>query len=399
MSGGWEQYVRECNTRRQFLRRAGLSTVVIGAGPTLFAACGGEKEKAATATSGPAKASEATGRVDFLSWEGYDLPDALKSWRDTNDVSVKATYIANQDEIQTKLKGSGGGGGYDIITYFQGYRGLYSQLDIIEPIDDQKLPNLKRLFPYFAEDPGNFWSDPDGTRIGVPWTWGSVGITYDTRRVKSAPPSWYDLLDPKFKGKVAMVDDPVGQLFLASRLLGLDPAKIPKNDLSKVKDLLSQVAAQGTGISPSYGDMTTRLTSGDVDVCWQGWAAINQFAADAGVDTVKTAMPKEGSYSFCDAWALPKGSDNVDASLAWMNESLDPKVNAEAAVALVGGVTVDGSVKHLPKATADLYPYEDLDGLLEQAPLYNNPPTESDEFATLEEWLKTWQEIKAQSKS
>ena len=33
MSGGWEQYVREIDARRQFLRRAGLSTVVIGAGP------------------------------------------------------------------------------------------------------------------------------------------------------------------------------------------------------------------------------------------------------------------------------------------------------------------------------------------------------------------------------
>ena len=399
MSGPWEQYLRETNTRRQFLRRAGLTTVAVGAGPGLLAACGGDDKAAEPAGGGGTEPAEAGGRVDFLSWEGYDLPDVLKAWKSENGVNVKATYIANQDEVQTKLKASGGGSGYDITTYFQGYRPLYSQLGILEPIDEEKVPNLELLFPYFAEDPGSFWKESDGTRIAVPWTWGSVGITYDKRRVKTAPPSWYDLLDPKYKGRVAMVDDPVGCLMLTAHLLDLDPAKIPKGDLSKVTDLLNKVAAQGTGVSPTYGDMTTKLTSGDADLCWQGWAAINSFAADAGVDTVDTKMPKEGSYSFCDAWGLPKGADNVETSLAWMNESLDPEVNARAAEALVGGVTVEGSVEFLNETTAALYPYEDLDGLLERAPLYNNPPVESDEFVTLEEWLKAWQGIKAQAGS
>jgi hypothetical protein len=33
--------------------------------------------------------------------------------------------------------------------------------------------------------------------------------------------------------------------------------------------------------------------------------------------------------------------------------------------------------------------------VLEQAPLYNNPPVESEEFVTFEEVLKNWQELKA----
>ena len=139
------------------------------------------------------------------------------------------------------------------------------------------------------------------------------------------------------------------------------------------------------------------MTAGDADVCWQGWAAMNQFAADAGVDSFETEVPKEGSFSFCDAYALPAGADNADASLAWMNESLDPKVNAEAAVFLVGGVTVADAVADLPKNIAGLYAYEDLDALLERSPFYNNPPVESDEFVTFEEVQRRWQEIKAEA--
>jgi spermidine/putrescine transport system substrate-binding protein len=399
---GYEEWIRRETSRRRFLRRAGLVTLTVGAGPTLLAACGDDDDDGgggggSTTAEGPARAPEATGRVDFLSWEGYDIPDALKGWKSETGVTVKATYIGNHDEIQTKLKAGGAGAGYDIITYYQGYKPLYQELDILEPIDEQKLPNLKNLFPYFAGDEGNFWIDEDGTRTGVPWTWGSIGITIDTRRVKSMPTSWYDLLEPEFKGKVAIPDDPVGSFTLAAHVEGFDPSKTTKEEGEKVFDLLSQVAAQSTGVSPSFGDATTKMTAGDADICWQGWAAMNQFAADAGVNSFETEVPKEGSFSFCDAYALPAGADNGDAALAWMNESLDPKVNADAAVFLVGGVTVADAVKDLPKNIASLYAYEDLDQLLERSPFYNNPPVESDEFVTFQEVQRRWQEIKAEA--
>lgn len=399
MPGGWEQYVREINTRRQFLRRAGWTTVALGAGPTLLAACGDDDDSggSTSASTGPAEAPKASGRVDFLSWEGYDIPKPLKPWKTANNVQVKSTYIANHDEIQTKLKAAGGSGGYDIITYYQGYKPLYQQLDILQPLDEQKLPNLKNLFPYFASKEGNFWIDADGTRTGVPWTWGSIGITIDGRRVKSMPTSWLDLLEPRFKGRVAAPDDPVGSFTLAAHVKGFDPSKVTKDQGEQVFDLLSQVAAQTTGISPSFGDATTKMVAGDADVCWQGWAAMNQFAADAGVDSFETAVPKEGSFSFCDAYALPTGADNADTALSWMNESLDPKVNAEAAVFLVGGVTVADAVADLPKNIAGLYKYSELDSLLDRSPFYNNPPVESDEFVTFEEVQKRWQEIKSQA--
>jgi spermidine/putrescine transport system substrate-binding protein len=122
---------------------------------------------------------------------------------------------------------------------------------------------------------------------------------------------------------------------------------------------------------------------------------MNTFAADQGVDTIETNIPEEGSHSFCDSYAIPPTSENPDAALAWINQSLDPVVNAEAAEYLVGGVTVEASVANLNKATRDLYPYDDLDGLLELAPLAINAPTESDEFVTFPEWNEAFQGIKA----
>ena len=60
--------------------------------------------------------------------------------------------------------------------------------------------------------------------------------------------------------------------------------------------------------------MTTQLVNGDIVACWQGWAAMNSFAADAGKTTVKTMVPEEGSFSFCDLYAIPTTADNVDTA-------------------------------------------------------------------------------------
>jgi len=388
-------------TRRRFLARGGALGLGVLAAPGLLAGCGGDDAPEQGASSGQdtgtPKEPKASGRIDYLSWEGYDIPPALKDWKKANGIQVKTNYIATHDDIQAKIKAAGSGGGYDIITYYQGYKPLYAQLKILEPIDPQKLPNLENLGDYWSGDLGNFWLDPDGTRTGVPWTWTTLGVTYDAAKIE-APGSYYDLLDPKFKGKVAIVDDPVGAFTLASHILKMKPDEVKKADHAKVSDLLAQMIAQSTGVSASFGDMTTKLTSGDAVVCFQGWTAMNQFAADAGTKTVKTVFPKEGGFTSCDCWAIPTTADNADAAYGWINESLDPKVHAKAADYVVGGVTVDAAYPLCSKGVQKLYPVDKLQESLAQAPLYNNPPVESDEFVTFEEVQKSWQELKAGGK-
>lgn len=400
-------------SRRDLLKRGGAGLIALGAAPAFLAACGGGSEEATQAETGAPAATAAepdvetqapdsveaasvpaaSGTIDYLSWEGYDIPDQLKAWRDANGVTVNATYIGNHDEIQAKI--AAGGGSYDIITYYQGYKPLYQELGILSPLDTSKIPNLAGLFPYFQSDVGNFWIDPDGTQTGVPWTWGSIGLTWDDATLPGGLSSWYDLLDPKYKDKIGLPDDPVGSFTLASHVLGFDPSQVTQEQKAEVVDLLTQIVKQAKSIAPSFGDLTTQLVSGDIVATWQGWAAMNSFAADAGNTTVKTQVPEEGSFSFCDLYAIPTTADNVDTALAWFNEAISPEVNAAAAEFLVAAVTVTDAVQYLDETTAALYPYDEIDSLLERAPFYNNPPVDSPEgYVTYQEWIDTWQEIK-----
>jgi spermidine/putrescine-binding protein len=399
-------------SRREWLRRSGMTVVTLGASPALFAACGGSSSSSSSASSTAAAAGSSTaagptpgiqgngtvgGTIDFLSWEGYDLPDPMKDWKTTNHVDLKPTYIATHDDIQAKLIAADGKGGYDLITYYQGYKPLYRELKLLSPLDPEQVPNMKNLYPYFQGDQGNFWVEPDGTRTGVPWDYGAIGITWDDAVLPGGVKSWHDLLDPKFKGKVGAVDDPQGNLALVCHILGKKPDQIPKNsqDLQDIKDYLTTMWAQTTGVSASYGDMTQKLVSGDVVVCWMGWAAMNTFAAGKGTMTVKTILPTEGSYGFSDAWAIPPGADNVSTIYSWMNQTLDPTTNARIAEYLVGATVCPAGVDQLKPDIKALYDYSNIDALFAAAPLYNNPPTESTTMVTTKEWTDAYTEIKA----
>ena len=164
------------------------------------------------------------------------------------------------------------------------------------------------------------------------------------------------------------------------------------------------MVGQAKSVAPSFGDMTNQLVAGDIVACFQGWAYMNSLAAGAGNKNVKTLTPKEGAFSFCDLYAIPSTSDNVDTVHAWINEAIDPVINARGAEYLVAAVTVEESAEMLNADTKALYPYDDLDlgdstgdrlkKLFEAAPFYGMPPSESDEFITFTEMTENWEEIK-----
>jgi spermidine/putrescine transport system substrate-binding protein len=383
-------------SRLTLLRRSGAAAFGLGLMPAVLAACGGDGD-------GEGAAPEASGTIDYLSWTGYDVPAPMKAWKQTNGVRVKPTYIGNHDDIQAKIKA--GGGAYDLITYYQGYKDLYTELEILSNIDTDKIPNTDGLFTVFKEpDERNLWIEEDGDWTGVPWTWGSIGITWDDARVPGGLSSWDDLLDPKFKGRVAMVNDPLGAFTLTSHILGKDPAALPKAEYSEIRGYLEKMVAQAKTVSPGFTEMTNALVNGEADVCFQGWAYQNYLAAQAGHKTVKTKTPEEGAFSFCDLYAIPSTTDNEETVHAWINEALVPETNARIAEFLVAAVTVEEAVDMINAETKALYPYDDLElgdstgerlsKLFEIAPFYGNPPIESDEFVTFSEMQEGWEEIK-----
>ena len=391
-----EEVVRLCVSRRSFLRQGG-ALFALGVGAPLLAACGDDSSDSSSGSASDATGTgEATGRIEFIGWQGYDAPDAMADFSASNDITLKPTYMGNHDEIQAKVLAAKGAKGLDMTMYAQAYAPLYTELGILEPIDEDQLPNLENLFDFFAGDYKNFWVDEEGVRTGVPFNWGYVALSYDAG-VIDQPQTYEDLLDPKFTGKIGIPEDLIGVAQLGAHVQNVDITQMTDADFAKVTDFLTQMVAQTNGVSPTYGDLATRFSEGSVVAAFCGWPPIDGLAAEGGNDQVKTVLPDSGAVGYCDALSIPPTCDNVDAVYAWMNETMDPKTAAAILEGLGTATPVEPAVPLLPAALADAYPYDDVEGFLEQAPMYALAPHESDEFVTWPQVVDAWQEIKASS--
>ena len=177
---------------RQINRRAFLK---IMGGAAAFAGIG-----SLTGLSSMVKASDIGGKIDFLSWEGYDLLNETKEWREKHGVAISSTYIGSMEDTQAKLVG-GAGVGYDLITYNQGYIDLYRKLEILTPLKAGLMPNYSDIMPMWKEE-GSSWVQ-EGIIWGVPFTWGAYTLTYNADKCKT-PKSWFDLLDKKPAGDAGL---------------------------------------------------------------------------------------------------------------------------------------------------------------------------------------------------
>ena len=196
---------------------------------------------------------------------------------------------------------------------------------------------------------------------------------------------------------MALIDDPQITFVLAAHVLGFNPAKVKKDDYGKVEEFLAKILAQSKGASPNFADLAQRMISGDATAIFTGFASIDLSAAEKGVKTVETILPKEGGVGFCDAWAIPRSCNNLGTAYSWFNLVLEPAVNAQAAEANYYSVTVEKAVPLLSPPIRSLVHYKEIEQVLDRAPFYSNPPQESSEFVTFDEMVEGWQQVKSQA--
>jgi spermidine/putrescine-binding protein len=388
-------------SRRTFLHRAGL-TLLAAAPLGALAGCGGDGGSGSAtkkiATAGTPTAPPASGRLDALTFEGFDLEKQAGGWLGEQGVSVKTSYISTTQDVISKFKG-GGADGNDLF-----YSGIpSSQLYVdagvpFEPLDRNKLPNLANLDPYFAEDK-ELWTDEAGNRRWLPLDFTVLGITYDAAALSQEPKAWSDLLAPSFKNKLLMLDDPNWNLQLACSILKFEPATLTLDQAAEVEDLLQQFMGQTKSVTTSWGDAATKLASGDATAMFAGYSGLNVFAAAAGKKTITTNIqPEEGSFTCVDGIAINAGSDNKDTAYAYLNEGLTAKVSGPFCVANSVGSPVKGAAKHMNAVTRKLYPYGDLAAVFAAAPLTTDLPVKAEgDGMTAQVWAQRWNELKSRS--
>jgi spermidine/putrescine transport system substrate-binding protein len=340
----------------------------------------------------PRQASAAT-TVSLFGWQGYDEGLRVGDFLTANDIQVNFTPIGNNDEIVTRLAG-GGAGQMDIVTPYMGYIPLMVAADLLDPIDEALVPNLAKVPDVFRNDSNVV---VNGTRYAVPFTWGSAPMAYDPAVFPTAPESWTEILKDEHKGKVGMMDDPIGNQMLAA-ILATDakvPTQLTKAQLDQATDFLIKLKKDHVRqLAASWGELADALARNEIVITFSGGEFLKRFAADKGKQ-VEYTYPKEGTFAWLDSYCIGKNAPNreaahkvankvieVDAQLIFAEKTFQAIVNPDAIAKL------DPSLK--------FYPYDNLDEFQQKAKFFPMPPLESGgEFTSWTEWQEAYQRFKA----
>lgn len=338
-----------------------------------------------------AGAARAASTVTFLGWQGYDEPLVYDGFTKQNGIELATTYIGNNDEIITKLT-SGGMGTIDIVTPYMGYIPLLVAAGLIDPIDRAKVPNLAQVMPLFLNDKN---INVDGTLYAVPFTWGSGPMMYDPAVFPTPPASWSDLLKPENKGRVGMMDDPLGNMMLAAINTGVEmPTRMTPEQLEKAIDFLVAVKRQSRVIAVSWGDMADALSRGDIAITYAGWETIKKFCADKG-KRVEYTYPKEGTYAWLDNYCIAKEAPNADVAHALANEIVGTKAQVRLAENAIQAIVNKAAIDQLPPDIRQIYAYDDIENFGQKARFYAFPPIEEEAgLATYQQWLQAYERFK-----
>jgi len=309
-----EAYDSRCDVRGTTFRHVvlrGTSDVVWLAGIVWLVLAGGCQP---TPSDPPQKSPQT---LYYFTWSDYVDRETIAEFERTAAVKVVVDTFGSNEELLAKLQS--GADGYDVavpsdyMVSIMLYQGLLAELDLKE------IPNVRML----AAPLQHLRFDPEN-RYAVPYLWGTVGIGYDSAVIPSPPDSWSILWDPRFKGRISMLNDQREVLGASLRSLGYsmntqEPAAIEQ---AKAK-LLSQKPLVKTYTSETYDHL---LASGEV-VLAHGWGGA---VARAMLErpTVRFVVPKEGGTVWADCLVILKTSSKKALAMRFINFLLDREVAA-----------------------------------------------------------------------
>lgn len=257
---------------------------------------------------------------EYISDGSEGSMDVNAAFTELTGIKINYTTYESNEAMYAKLKS--GGVAYDIIIPSDYMIERLAGEDLLESIDTASLSNYKYIDKKYKE----LYFDPEDS-FSVPYCVGMVGLIYNTTMVDPAPNSWSVMWDAKYKNQILTFNNPRDAFAISQFMLGQDLNSTSRADWDKaaaslktqkkllqsyVMDEVFQKMEDGeAAIAPYYvGDfLLMKENNPDLDFVY----------------------PKEGTNIFVDSICIPKGCQNYEAAMMYINFLLEPEIALETA--------------------------------------------------------------------
>ena len=243
--------------------------------------------------------------------------DILTEFEELTGIKVNYTTFATNEELYAKLKG--GGVSYDVIIPSDYMISKMIKEGMVQKINMDNIPNYK----YIMEDFRGLEYDPQN-EYSVPYTWGTVGIIYDTTVIDLAPEEidWDILWNEDYADQILMFDNPRDAFAIAEIMLGYSINTEDEKQLEEASELLKEQkkVVQAYVMDEIFDKM------GASDALIAPYYAGDALMIMEENEDLGFVVPKSGTNLFVDAMCIPSSSKQKEAAEMFINFMCEPDI-------------------------------------------------------------------------
>ena len=269
-------------------------------------------------------------------------------------IDVNMSYYESNEALFSQL--SNGGITVDVIIPSDYMIDRMIAEDMLLELNFGNIENFKHVDPQFknpAYDPENKYS--------VPYTWGTVGILYNTKYVDEADVTGWELMwNEKYAGKILMIDNSRDAMGIAQYLLGYDVNTTDKAQLQACADKLAEQRplVQQYVMDQIYATME----NGEAYIAAY-YAGDCMLMMENNPDLAFYLPEHQGFNLFTDAMCIPKCAKEKDAAELFINFLCDPEISGANMDYICYGSPISEAREYMEDYLAEseiVYPSEEI---------------------------------------
>ena len=247
-----------------------------------------------------------------------------KYYFETYGIKLKVNYTtyASNEDMYAKLKS--GATSYDVIIPSDYMIERMISEGMLAELDFSNIPN----YEYIVEQFRNQYYDPDN-RYSVPYTYGMVGVIYNTTMVDEEDTGSWDLLwNEKYQGKILQFNNSRDAFGTAMYRLGID---VNTKDEAQWRQATESLKEQKPLVQSYVMDEIFNKMKGESGAIASYYAGDFLSMYDAN-NNLAFFYPREGTNVFVDAMCIPIDSRQKEIAECYINFMLSHDIavaNAE----------------------------------------------------------------------